>query len=140
MGLELTHRVHADYLEITTSGTRTKGNEMNELVAIWKNVFVLARRCNLTSILAHIKEEGRWPLNAQINFGLKMEETGVTKSHRVAGICYTQQLLEEHDLFIKYGRAKGFEIQIFQTRDAALDWLLHAKPGKPEIKELTTDT
>ena len=140
MSLELTHRVHPGYLEITTSGTRSEGREMNELIRIWQKVFVLAGQYNLTYILAHIKEVGRWPLNAQINFGFKMQETGVTRLHRVAGICYSPQLFEEHDLFIKYGRALGYEIQVFRSEDEALDWLLHAQPGKPEVQELTNGT
>ena len=138
MALALSHKIHKDYLEITTAGIRSRRKETSELQEIWKEVFVLAKENDHLRILAHLKEEGRWPLNAQINFGFKIVDTDITKKHRVAGICYSEQLFEDHELFIKYGRALGYNIQVFLSGDKARDWLLRDRINKPQVEQLNS--
>jgi len=138
MPLQLSHKNHKDHMEIITAGIRTPGKEMSELQQVWKKVFSIAEKHGQLQILAHIKEEGRWPLNAQINFGFNIEDHGLTKAYRVAGICYTEQLFEEHELFIKYGRALGYDIQVFLFEDEARKWLLEDRIDKTKVKQLNS--
>ena len=101
-----------------------------ERTKLWQEVFKLSKRYHRKHILTRNKAQGKFPLNAQINMALRMDEMGCTKAHRVACLAYSDQLFDEQELVVKYAQAQGYSGKLFSEEDEALTWLVKSSPGK----------
>ena len=137
MSLYVSHTVFQKYLDVVIKGERTLGDELHEMIAIWQEIFDLSRRYGLNYIMSRDKTKGRFPLNAQINFALRMEEMGCTKDHRIACLAYSNQSFDDQQLIVKYVRAQGFHSQLFNKEVEALEWLLQSPASDKTKSELS---
>ena len=136
MALSLMHTVYPKYLDVVIEGERIPGDELQEMIAMWQKIFSLSNKCGKMNILSRNKAKGKFPLNAQINMALRMEDIGCTKSHRIACLAYSTQLFDDQQLIVKYARAQGYHSQLFNKEEEALDWLLQSPARdrtKPEL-------
>ena len=126
MAIDITYKSFPDYLDILVKGTRSQGKELDEMISIWQEIFTLSNIFGAPKILSRMNIKGRFPLNAQINMALKVEEMGCTKMHRVACLMYSHQLLREQELIVNFVRAQGYNGQLFDVENEALEWLLRS--------------
>ena len=135
MPLELKHTLHPNFLEITIRGERFPGQELEETIEIWSEIFKVSRLKNRFNILAHIRSQGRFPVKAQINLSFKIKEIGCTPEHRIAVISYSNEISKNIQLIIRFMNGKGYTIQLFKNKDKARRWLLKEK-RKNFLKDL----
>lgn len=133
MPLHLSHSVFPDYLDVSIKGNRTPGEELQEMIRIWQDIFKLSHENEKMYILSRNKAQGKFPLNAQISMALRMEDMGCTKSHKVACLAYSTELFDDQQLIVKYAQAQGYNGQLFSDEKDAIKWLLQSPaPDKPK--------
>ena len=137
MPLHLSHKVHSKYLDVVIEGERTSGEELEEMIRIWQGIFELSNQYGVLQVLSRNKAAGRFPLNAQINMAMRMEDMGCTKSHRIACLAYSNQLFDDQQLIVKYAQAQGYNGQLFDDEQEALTWLLQSPAQDQQKRELT---
>ena len=137
MPLYLSHKVYSKYLDVVIKGERTPGDELQEMIRIWQSIFQLSNKYDVLQILSHNRAEGKFPLNAQINMAMRMEDMGCTKAHRVACLAYSDQLFDDQQLIVKYAQAQGYNGQLFDNEVEALNWLLQSPTQDEQRKKLT---
>ena len=135
MPLELLHTIHPRYLEAQILGERTFGAELEETTEVWKNIFKLCILEDRKKVLVHSRTKGRFPLNAQINLSLRLNEIGCTREHRIAAIAYSSELYKNAQLIEKYMQSLGFAVRVFKGKEKARSWLLQEKK-KFSIRDL----
>ena len=94
------------------------------MISIWQEIFKLSELFGTPKILSRINIDGRLPLNAQINMALKVKEIGCTRMHRVACLMYSRQNYSEQELIVNFVQAQGYNGQLFEGENEALEWLL----------------
>ncbi len=127
MPLELSHRIHPEYLEVEVNGQRTLGMEFEESISLWSNVFSISKKQDMQNILAHNRAQGKFPVKAQINLSFKIQEIGCTPAHRIAVIAYNGEVTKNSQLIVRFMQSKNYTIQFFKNKEKAKRWLLREK-------------
>lgn len=127
MPLELVHTIHSDYLEVQIQGERTIGNELEEAIRIWSQIFGLTERYFQNNILAHVRVKRRFPVRAQIDFSFRLTEIGCTPDHRIAVVAYSSEIFKNASIIEKYLLNEGYSTRIFKSKEKARRWLLRKK-------------
>jgi|GEM_PF-2077283 len=133
MSLEFVHTLHSDYLEIQIKGVRTRGKEWEEAASMWKHIFEFSDKYGLKKILVNARHQGKFPINAHINFALQLKEIGCTLAHRIAYATSDRQIQKNPPLIFGYMQGAGYDIQIFKRKEEGKRWLLGEKKRFPLI-------
>ncbi len=129
MALELSHKVHEDYLEVEIAGKRVPKLEYEESLILWKSIFELCEKYDKKNILAKLKARGRMPMRGRITYAFNLEEIGWQKHHKVAGITLTSQLKNDVPLVAEFASRVGYNTKLFSNEADALDWLQEYSVG-----------
>lgn len=125
MALELTHKAHRKYLRVSVNGTREKGNEAAEIVAIWTKVAGFCEAYGLSKILAVLKIEGKIPFQSAFSMEESFAKTGWKKGYQLAIVASAETLSLNILLSEKLWASMGFTMKIFHGERAARKWLLN---------------
>ena len=113
-----------EYFRVDVTGNWTPGKELEDALAVWKQVAEVYQKSNVSKVLSVWDVPGHLPTMSAYELGTKISSLGVDKAFSLAIVHLRKDRLQDSLFAETVAVNRGFHIKMFGDEESALSWLL----------------